>query len=236
MNTDPISTLTVVPATSVTAVPPPAMPETQLPFDPRRLLGGIVSRWRWVALAVVAGTALGIGAGFYRSATRYEVTVRLLKRDVPVGFRAGEFGDAFKPRAINNATLIGTALSDNVLGRVATRAEPAVSLPLLRLSVEAKEQKGTDFVTLTVSGYTSREDTVALARAAATAATAALPEGAAEEPASVAAAVALLFPLPPALAAVAAPSGCFGGGSGLVRIVYPASGSSSGHGDPASLT
>ncbi len=163
MNTDPISTLTVVPATSVTAVPPPAMPETQLPFDPRRLLGGIVSRWRWVALAVVAGTALGIGAGFYRSATRYEVTVRLLKRDVPVGFRAGEFGDAFKPRAINNATLIGTALSDNVLGRVATRAEPAVSLPLLRLSVEAKEQKGTDFVTLTVSGYTSREDTVALA-------------------------------------------------------------------------
>lgn len=163
MNTELSSTLTVVPATSVTAVPPPAAPESQLPFDPRRLLGGVVLRWRWVALAILAVALLGVGVGFYRSATRYEVSVRLLKRDVPVGFRAGEFGDAFKPRAINGATLIGTALSDNVLSRVAAKAQPPLTLSLLRLSVEAKEQKGTDFVTLTVSGYTSREDTVALA-------------------------------------------------------------------------
>lgn len=155
--------ITVVPTSAMTPVQPTATPGSQLPFDPRRLLGGLVLRWRWIAFAALAGVLLGVAAGFYRSATRYEVSVRLLKREVPVGFRAGEFGDAFKPRAINNATLIGTALSDNVLGRVAAKAQPAVSLPLLRISVEAKEQKGTDFVVLTVSGYSSRADTVALA-------------------------------------------------------------------------
>lgn len=157
------SSLTVVPPVTLTPVQPAAAPESQLPFDPRRVLGGIVARWHWVVLGAVLGALLGLGAGFFRSATRYEVSVRLMKRDVPVGFRASEFGDSFKPRSVNNATLIGTALSDNVLARVAAKAQPPVSLSLLQLSVTAKEQKGTDFVMLTVSGYSSREDTVALA-------------------------------------------------------------------------
>ena len=169
MNTvlSPVPPVTPGPLSVSTSVaiplPPAEAPGSELPFDPRRLLGGIVARWHWIALAALGGALLGLAVGFYRSATRYEVAVRLLKRDVPASFRSGEFGEAFKPRAINNATLIGTALSDNVLGRVAAKAQPAVTLSLLRLSVEAKEQKGTDFVNLTLSGYSSRADTVALA-------------------------------------------------------------------------
>jgi len=135
----------------------------QLPFDPRRLIGGIVARRKWIAVAALAGAVFGLGVGFIRSSTRYETAVKLIKREVPGTFRAGEIGEAFKPRAINNATLIGAALSDNVLAHVATKAQPAVPLSLLRLSVGAKEQRGTDFVELTISGYTSREATVALA-------------------------------------------------------------------------
>ena len=148
---------------SAPAGAPAAPAAAQLPFDPRRLLGGIVARWRWIALAALGATLLGLGAGFLRSSTRYEVAVRLIKRDVSGAFRAGEMGEVFKPRAINNATLIGAALSDNVLARVSAKSPDAVPLSLLRLSVDAKELRGTDFVLLTISGYTSREATVALA-------------------------------------------------------------------------
>lgn len=148
---------------SGSAPAPAAAPAAQLPFDPFRLLGGVLARWRWIALGTVVAAVLGLGVGFLRSSTRYEVAVRLIKRDVSGAFRAGEMGEVFKPRAINNATLIGAALSDNVLARVATKSSDAVPLSLLRRSVEAKELRGTDFVLLTISGYTSREATVALA-------------------------------------------------------------------------
>lgn len=152
--------LSVVPPAELTPVPPAANP---LPFDPRRVLGGVLARWYWLIAGALAGALLALGVGLFRSATRYEVSLRLLRRDVPIGFRAGEFGDAFKPRPINMATLVGTALSDNVLARVAGKSSPPVALGLLRLSVAAKELKNTDFVELTLSGYDSREDTVALA-------------------------------------------------------------------------
>lgn len=162
MNTDLAPTLTVVPSSQLKEAQPANAPGSQLPFDPRRLLGGLIARWHWIVLAAIVGSLLGAGVGLLRSATRYEVTARLLKRDVPVAFRSGEFGEAFRPRTINNATLIGTALSDNVLSRVVAKAQPEITLPLLRTSVEAKEQKGTDFVTLTLSGYSGRDETVAL--------------------------------------------------------------------------
>lgn len=155
--------LPVAPAAGLNSVQSESTTAAQLPFDPRRLLGGVRSRWRWVAVAALAGALLGLGIGMMRSSTRYEVAVRLIKREVPGSFRAGEIGEAFKPRAMNNATLIGAALSDNVLARVAAKAQPSVPLSLLRLSVDAKEQRGTDFVALTISGYTSPEATVALA-------------------------------------------------------------------------
>ncbi len=157
------SSLTVVPPAPLAPVQPTAAPEVQLPFDPRRLLGGFIARKRWIVLAAVVGLLAGAGLGLFRSETRYEVSVQLMKREIPSGFRASDFGEAFKPRVINNATLIGIALSETVLTRVVNKAHPAVSLALLRRSVEANEQKGTDFVMLTVSGYSSPADTVALA-------------------------------------------------------------------------
>lgn len=140
----------------------PAEGGFSLPFDPLRLLGGVRRRWRWVLAGAVAGTVLGLTGGFFRAATRHEVAVRLMRRDVPATFRVGEIGEAFKPRTINGATLIGVALSDNVLGRVAARSTPRVSLGLLRGSVEAREQRGTDFVTLILSGYHDATATVQL--------------------------------------------------------------------------
>ena len=134
----------------------------ELPFDPLRLLGGIWRRRLWLLLGTVAGLSLGFLYGWLRSSTRYEASLRLMRQEVPSGIRASEAGDAYKPHPINNATLLSAAQSDNVLAHVAAKADPPVSLGLLRQNAIAREQRGTDFLQLVVSGYTSGEATVIL--------------------------------------------------------------------------
>lgn len=142
---------------------PPAPATAELPVDPLRLLGGVWRRQRWLLLGAVGGLALGFLFGWLRSSTRYEASIRLIRKEVPSGIRTSEAGDAFKPQTINNATLLGAAQSDNVLARVVAKAEPPVPLGVLRLNAVAREQRGTDFLQLNVSGYTSRDATVKLA-------------------------------------------------------------------------
>lgn len=151
------------PAGIPTIAPAPAEESPGLPVDPLRLLGGLWQRRTWVVGGLVAGALLGATLGLWRAQTRYAVSVQLMKRDVPDAFRLGEAGEVFKPRQLSGATLVGIATSDNVLRRVAEKAQPVVGLSLLRQSVEAKEQRGTDYVGLTLSGYATAEATVQLA-------------------------------------------------------------------------
>lgn len=159
-----------VPAGPAAAPEPPAAPpaaaeeETPgLPIDPFRLLGGVWQRRRWVVIGTVSGLLLGAAYAAVFTHTRYVASVQMIRRDVPSSFRAGEIGETYKPRTLSTATLIGLAGSDNVLSRVAAKAEPAVGLGLLRHSVEVKDVRGTDYVQLTLSGYDSIPATVALA-------------------------------------------------------------------------
>lgn len=144
---------------------PAAAPEEGpgLPVDPFRLLGGLWRRRYWVVIGLVVGTGLGAAAGIWRAQTRYAVAVQLIKREVPNAFRSGEGGEAFKPRQLSGATLVGVATSDNVLRRVADKSSPPTSLGLLRQSIEVKEQRGTDYVNLSLIGYASADATVKLA-------------------------------------------------------------------------
>lgn len=142
------------------AAPAAAEESPGLPVDPLRLLGGLWQRRRWVAIGLAAGGVLGGLAGLWRAQTRHAVSVQLIKREVPNSFRSGEAGEAFKPRQLSGATLVGIATSDNVLRRVTEKSKPRLALGLLRQSIEVKEQRGTDYVNLTFSGYVSAEATV----------------------------------------------------------------------------
>lgn len=155
----------VVPPASVPPAPKDEAEEAgiDLPVDPFRLLGGLWQRRRWLIIGGLVGVVLATTAGFLRTETRYQVSAQLIKREVPDSFRAGEIGEAFKPRTLSTATLLGLAGSTNVLSRVVERADPPISLSLLRRSTEVAEQRGTDYLFLTVSGYDSAEATVALA-------------------------------------------------------------------------
>jgi uncharacterized protein involved in exopolysaccharide biosynthesis len=158
----------VAPATPAPAgaVPPPGPPDDDvpgLPVDPQRLLGGIWQRRRWLVLGSLAGLAFGFAYALVFTSTRFSVSAQLIRREVPSSFRAGEIGESYKPRMLTTPTLVGLAGSDNVLNRVVLKAEPRISLGLLRNSIEIRDVRGTDYVQLILSGYESATATVALA-------------------------------------------------------------------------
>ena len=118
-------------------------------FDPFRLAGSLLERYRWVILSAVLGLMLFLAAGHFRASDRYEAMARLIKREPSTTFRAGEIGDPYKPRSLSTATLITSALSDNVLTRVSAQADPPISVGMLRLNTDAVEIRNTDFLQLT---------------------------------------------------------------------------------------
>jgi uncharacterized protein involved in exopolysaccharide biosynthesis len=138
-------------------------PFASLPVDPVRLLGGVWKRRRWVIGGLLAGAVLGLGTGALRAKSRWQVSVQLLKRDLPAAFRVGEGGEAFRPHQLSGGTLLGAAGSPQVLERVAAASSPKVSAGQLRLSIEVQDQRNTDFTYLTLSGFDSAQATVDLA-------------------------------------------------------------------------
>jgi hypothetical protein len=140
----------------------PAPPvESSLPVDPLRLLGGLWKRKLWVVAGLFLGLGLGAAAGLLKTKTRYQVSVQLIKQELPSSFRVGEVGEAFRPHELAPGTLIGAAGSPDVLQRVAERT--GHSLGDLQGSIEVAAQKNTDFVFLTLSGFKSAKDTAGTA-------------------------------------------------------------------------
>lgn len=137
------------PAASSSIPAPAASPGFEIVFDPFRLAGSLLERHRWIIVSAVAGLLLFLTAGLFRARDKHEAVARLIKREPPSSFRAGEIGEPYKPRTLTTATLVSSALSDNVLGRVSAQANPPISLGMLRLGVSAVELRGTDFLQLT---------------------------------------------------------------------------------------
>ncbi|SRR5579862_537804 len=139
-----------------------AQTKPALPVDPLRLLGGLRLRLRWVMLGACAGLGLGLALGICKAKTRYEVSIQLLERDSPTSFQVGTDGHPYLPREFTSSTLASAATSLSVLQRVAERAKPAVGVGLLKISCKVAEEKKTDFLTLTLSAYTSAQATADL--------------------------------------------------------------------------
>lgn len=129
----------------------------EIVFDPFRFAGAVKERWRWIAISSAAAFTLLLAAGLVRVSDKHEGSARLIKREPPATFRAGEVGEAFRPRTLGSATLVASALSDNVLSRVSAQSEPPISLGRLRLAATAAELRGTDFLQLTVKDTRSKK-------------------------------------------------------------------------------
>ena len=138
-------------------------PATAFQVDVLRLAGAVLRKWRWILLAGVIGLFVG-GVGVYlKVRTNYKVTVKLMRKTTSTSFRAGRLGEAYSPPPLKGATLIAVASSYPVLQRVASKAQPPISVEKLQGSVEVLEEKKTDLIDLNLTGYVGKEETARLA-------------------------------------------------------------------------
>jgi len=150
-----------------TMAAPPSREEGEssggMSVDPKRLVGGLKLRWKWMIIGAATGLALGIAIGILHAKTRWEVSLQIIKRDTPTSFQIGTDGNPYHPREFTASTLESAATSRTVLERVSERSTPKVSAEILKYSTVVEEEKKTDFITLTISGYSSAQATADLA-------------------------------------------------------------------------
>jgi uncharacterized protein involved in exopolysaccharide biosynthesis len=132
-----------------------------LPFDPFRLLSGIVSRWPFILLCVIATAFAGSYVGRLLSRPSYSLSVSMLKRKVPQSMQTGEVGQAYRPADLNDPTLLATLLALEPLEKAALRVNNGLDASTARRCVDAAQQKGTDIYFITYHSPVSSEDAVA---------------------------------------------------------------------------
>ena len=122
----------------------------ELPFDPARLFDAWLRRWYlWLTAGLVMG---GLAAGWYFPKNHTTAAMQLIRRDVPILFRASELGDAFKPQQFNDQTLVTLVRSPEIFQRVSERTHPHIPVGKLAPVLMAAPERDTDLVTLTYKG------------------------------------------------------------------------------------
>ena len=132
-----------------------------LPFDPVRLLAGVLSRWPWIAVGMVVCGALGTLAGIRTTHHSFTLSVPLIKRRVPQTVQISEIGQAYRPVDLNDATLLATLLATEPLDLTLKRAGNGLDPNRIRGLVEAKQLEGTDIFYITYHSPVSPADAVA---------------------------------------------------------------------------
>ncbi|MGL5017169.1 MAG: hypothetical protein ACRDBP_03475, partial [Luteolibacter sp.] len=79
-----------------------------LPFDPVRLLAGVMMRWPWLVVGMILFGTLGTIAGVRMTHQSFAISASLIKRRVPQTVQASDTGQAFRPVDLNDATLLAT--------------------------------------------------------------------------------------------------------------------------------
>jgi hypothetical protein len=131
-----------------------------LPFDPVRLLAGVLSRWPWIVIGMLVGGTLGTLVGMRLTHQSFTLSVSLIKRRVPHTVQASETGQAYRPVDLNDATLLATLLATEPLDLALKRANNGVDQNRIRGLVEAKQLEGTDIFYITYHSPLSPKDAV----------------------------------------------------------------------------
>lgn len=136
-----------------------------LSFDPVRLLGGVLSRWPWIAIGTVLLGTLGAIVGIQLTHLSYSVTASLIKRRVPQTVQTSENGQAYRPVDLNDATLLATLLASEALDLTLKRVNNGIPPEIVASFVETAQLEGTDIFRITYHSPLSPEDAVAFTNA-----------------------------------------------------------------------
>ncbi len=131
-----------------------------LPFDPVRMLAGVLSRWPWIAGGIIIATILGVLVGILITHRSYSLSVSLIKRRVPQTVQTSESGHAYRPVDLNDATLLATLLATEPLDLTLKRANNGLNSNRINTFVEAKQLPSTDIFFITYNSPVSPQDAV----------------------------------------------------------------------------
>ncbi|WP_269539125.1 GumC family protein [Cerasicoccus fimbriatus] len=137
-----------------------ANPGFQFPlgFDPLRWVYAFLVRIYWpVALALVLAVS-GFLVGSLFNTRQFTVSLQLIKKPVPSVIKAGQEGDAFRPRQLNDRSLRSTLLANEAIFKTATAL--GMDPDKLKGSVDIEQLEGTDFFYITVHSDVSGEDAI----------------------------------------------------------------------------
>jgi uncharacterized protein involved in exopolysaccharide biosynthesis len=132
-----------------------------LPFDPVRLLAGVLTRWPWIAVGVIIFGTLGTIVGVRMTSQSFAISASLIKRRVPQTVQASETGQAFRPVDLNDATLLATLLATEPLDIASKRAANGIDSGKARRLTEASQLEGTDIFYITYHSPLSPDDALA---------------------------------------------------------------------------
>ena len=133
-----------------------------LTFDPLRILHGIRRHWLWFIFFPVLFLFIGVQVGMKLTHDRYSVSLQLLRTRLPNLFTVNPVGDSFKPRSLDDETLLATTYTTQVLTSTARKFEPQRSIEEIKDNVEVTNESHTDFFYLTAYSYRSPQDAIDL--------------------------------------------------------------------------
>lgn len=133
-----------------------------LPFDPLRIAAAVLRRWHWILIATIAMIAVGVAFSLAVFKTSYTSEIQLIRRGTDSGFRATQFGNAFKPGELKVETLEPLMYSVNLLSKVATQANPPISAKALSGALVVTPERRTELVRVALSLEVSAEETARL--------------------------------------------------------------------------
>lgn len=131
-----------------------------LPFDPLRLVGAVLMKWKWIfcvglVCAIVAG-----GVGWQQFEPQFTASAQLMRQEASGSFRASEIGESFKPRQLSVSTLVSYMKSPAVLLRVSEQTQPKLSVRAILAGLTITPERNTDLISL--SFKSSRSDQAAM--------------------------------------------------------------------------
>ncbi len=134
------------------------LPSFKLPFDFVRILDALKDKWKWWLGAGLACAVIGLCAGF--QGAYHIVSLQLMRREIPVAFRASETGDSFKPQFLSDATLMDILKSPEVLRRTSEKVESKISPGALSMGLTAAAETGAELINLDFSTRLGPNDAV----------------------------------------------------------------------------
>lgn len=132
-----------------------------LPFDPLRMLAGVLSRWPLIVIGTIACAIFGTLAGIRSTHQSFSLTVSLIKRRMPPAVQVSEVGQAYRPVDLNDATLLATLLASEPLDLAIKHSKNGVDVNRAKEFIEAKQLEGTDIFYITYRSPISAADAVA---------------------------------------------------------------------------